>query len=325
MNILFTDYCDQRCDYCFAQGKLDPRKRTQSHISLENLGIAIDFLKRSKRSNVGVIGGEPTLHPEFRFCLQMLIDSKLKVLLFTHGLMDPKNMEFLHDTPEELISMLFNVNEVSSYSRSKIDILENNLAALRHRVTLGFTIARSDFSLQYHLDLIARYELQPVVRLGIAAPIWGESNQHVSLAEHPYVAEQITAWSYKCEKAGVQLSFDCGFLLCSFTNEQLGQLCRMGSFLTAHCSGPIDVGPELDVWRCFATSMIWNKKLNDFSTIDEINDYFTRKFNKFRSIGSLDECFTCPKLPSGLCAGGCLGHTLRSFQFENKKALPFLQ
>ncbi len=42
------------------------------------------------------------------------------------------------------------------------------------------------------------------------------------------------------------------------------------------CYPAIDIGPDLSIWRCFGTSKIFNKKLSDFRTFEEVCEYYQR-------------------------------------------------
>ena len=74
MNILLTNICNRSCPYCFAKGKLISEKPLlRSYIQLKDLKIIINFLKKSKQNTAGILGGEPTLHPEFKKIITILI------------------------------------------------------------------------------------------------------------------------------------------------------------------------------------------------------------------------------------------------------------
>ncbi len=69
-NIIFNSYCNRNCIYCFAKKK---NEGSYKQLSLDNLVIICDFLEKSNIKNVTVLGGEPTLHPEFTLFLQYII------------------------------------------------------------------------------------------------------------------------------------------------------------------------------------------------------------------------------------------------------------
>ncbi|MBT8489822.1 MAG: radical SAM protein, partial [Deltaproteobacteria bacterium] len=84
-NILLTNYCNLNCPYCFA-GKMMSRKG--NNISVHNFKKAVSYLKKNREKHVGIIGGEPTLHPRFLDLMTYVIEQGFKVQLFTNGVMD---------------------------------------------------------------------------------------------------------------------------------------------------------------------------------------------------------------------------------------------
>jgi len=172
--------------------------------------------------------------------------------------------------------------------------------------------------MDFMIDFIQKYNLNRKIRLGIAVPLFGSNNKYVEVTDYPKVVDRIVAFVEKNQSTGISFSFDCGFILCSFTDEQLGKLFRLGTLPISYCLPVIDVGPDLSLWNCFATSKIWNKKLIDFKDLDAVYNFYKKKLKALRSVGSTSSCFRCKHLELGRCSGGCLGHTLKLFKLENR-------
>ena len=64
MNIAITNYCNLKCPYCFANKFIESEKQS---ITEDQLDKILDFLFYSNlnkyKHKIGIIGGEPTLHP----------------------------------------------------------------------------------------------------------------------------------------------------------------------------------------------------------------------------------------------------------------------
>ena len=71
-NLLITTDCQRNCTYCFAKG--DRNKRML--IGWDNFLTAIDFIATGPKA-LNILGGEPTLHPEFDHILAYLIKQLL--------------------------------------------------------------------------------------------------------------------------------------------------------------------------------------------------------------------------------------------------------
>lgn len=315
MNILFTNFCNRSCVYCFAKGKLAlDRKSQDSHISFKNLKIIINFLKTSKQTTVGILGGEPTLHPHFKKAITMILTEGLNIKIYSNGIIRKDIISFLQSIDRNKWEMLLNINDLKSYTNKEWSRIHNVLKMLNKQITLGFNIYMVDFDAEFLIELIKKYELRNVVRLGTASPLYKQNNKFLSLKDHKKIAPKIVQFAKKCDVLDISVTFDCNFNLCSFTEKELGQLFYYNSPLETDCPTVIDVGPDLTLWRCFATSMIWNKKLTDFTNLDEINRFYMNKFKTFQRVGVLDKCFRCKYLRRQQCSGGCLGHTLKSFK-----------
>ncbi len=323
MNIVFTNFCNTNCAYCFAKGKLNSAKNSKdSYINFRNLKIVIKFLKKSKQAHVGIIGGEPTLHPKFKERVTMILDEGFHIQIYSNGIIKEDIVTFLESSDKNRWSMLLNINQPESYTQKEWSKINRAMKTLNRQVTLGFTIYRINFNMDFIIGLINKYNLQRNIRVGIANPLWGQNNKYLPLKDYNKVAPKIVEFARKCNDLDISLGFDCGFTLCSFTEKECGQLFYYDSPLRAVCPLVIDVGPDLTLWRCFSNSMIWNRKLTDFKDLQEIYKFYINKFEAFRKVGVTNKCFRCKYLNRGQCSGGCLGYTLKSFGLENKLTSP---
>ncbi len=62
-NIMLTDACNLKCPYCFANEFVNKDK---NDITEEAFDEATDFIVGDgTHTSVGLVGGEPTIHPRF--------------------------------------------------------------------------------------------------------------------------------------------------------------------------------------------------------------------------------------------------------------------
>ena len=78
-NIAVTNFCNLSCPYCFANEFI--AESDKQYLTQEQLITILNFLTTSSRSlgKIGIIGGEPTLHPN----IKNLIESVCKCTIFT--------------------------------------------------------------------------------------------------------------------------------------------------------------------------------------------------------------------------------------------------
>ena len=93
-NIMLTYRCNLRCSYCFANEFVG---KESTDISLENFLKAVSFITSSGEPRIGLIGGEPTVHPGFRVIMDLLIaNPKVQYIeVFTNGLLIDRFIEQL--------------------------------------------------------------------------------------------------------------------------------------------------------------------------------------------------------------------------------------
>ena len=314
MNVMLTAFCNRKCSYCFASKEMSRyrNKRENTEMSPENLNIVIKFLKKSGITDFRMIGGEPTLYSRFKEIYNMISDSGFTITIFTNGIFDKNKRIFL--SQKENLNILLNVNHPKDYIKGMWKTVLRTIIELNEKITLGFNIYKIDFNPHFLLDLIEKYKIhQRKIRLGIANPILSGNNVYIDLKDHRKIANRIVNFSRQCNKLDITLSFDCGFVLCAFTKEQLGELYyNVGSVPKTNCSAPIDVAPDLKLFYCFSLSDKSDVKLTDFKDISEIKNFFEDKFKAFKRIGGMERCFNCKYLKRQQCIGGCISHTLRS-------------
>ena len=79
-------------------------------MSVDDFKLSLAILKRSKKQQVSVLGGEPTLHPRFTEFINLILQSGLEAKVFTNGIMNEKIRRFLAELPESKITIIVNIN-----------------------------------------------------------------------------------------------------------------------------------------------------------------------------------------------------------------------
>jgi organic radical activating enzyme len=88
INILITNICNLSCGGCSQQCGYIPKEKIWN-IPLEQLKWNLDLLvdvRKNKLNMVGIFGGEPTLHPEYKKILDLISNYKRTTfVIFTNG------------------------------------------------------------------------------------------------------------------------------------------------------------------------------------------------------------------------------------------------
>lgn len=329
-NVLLTQRCVRSCPYCFARKHMSD-SAPDDLLSWEDLIYLADFFKAGGERVFSLLGGEPTLHPDFVDMTAYLLERELDVRVFTSGILDDRKLVELvtlaREVPRQRLSFVCNLNdpEKTRSSLAEVESVKRFLRELGERIIPGFNIYRTDFSLEFLFRYINEFGLQRDVRLGLTHPIPGKRNLFIALGDIDAIIARLFEHAPLFERMRVRAGLDCGFPMCRFTDEQLGWLYRqMGPRNGFGCGPVIDVGPDMSIWPCFPLSSYQKRSIFDFNSLQEIHEFYERFHRDVRieAGGIFEECDMCPHREEDRCRGGCLGHALERFRHEPRVRLP---
>ncbi len=314
-NLLITARCNRQCTFCFAKlriAEMIQEKEKGLNMSREDIRAAMDFMERTEEKSLRLLGGEPTLHPEFIDIVNEGLQRKFHVHLFTNAIMTKEVADFLAGIPPERLSILCNISPQASDTDRQKGMRQYALERLGSRVSLGITITEPQFEYQYLIDHIKKFKLRPKLRVGIAQPIVGKENVFLKPSEYAAAGHAIAQMARACVKEDILIGFDCGMTLCMFSEEDLGTLATCSDGYTSVCDPIIDIGPNLDIWHCFPLSEVLNSNLKKFKTRRDAARYYQAVVGAYRNLGCKPECMQCAFKRRGQCFGGCLAHAMNS-------------
>ncbi len=313
MNILISKHCNRRCSFCFARQRLGRNAGGgDPFMTRENLRRIMAFLKRSGDLNLRLLGGEPTMHPEFTGIVQEAVDEGFTVHLFTNGMMPEATAEYLSTLPDGRVTLLCNVSPQANDTPRQKEKLHYALRALMTRLRVGITITSTNDDFDFLHRYLDTFGLQRHVRVGIGQPIVGQTNEYVHPSGYPAIGEYIVGLAERFHARDVLLGFDCGLTLCMFTEAQIGRLFSITEGFRMLCTPIIDVGPDMDVWHCFPLSEVLITRFDGFANRQEIVTHYQKAIRPYRSLGCRPECLHCRYLRTRQCTGGCLAHAMNA-------------
>jgi sulfatase maturation enzyme AslB (radical SAM superfamily) len=313
-NIILNSYCNRNCVYCFAKKK---NQGPYKQLTLDNLITICDFFENSGQKKLTLLGGEPSLHPEFLLFLEYLISRAFSLSIFSNGMISPTVVSGILDLIKEWdlddkrLRFVINVNEPKYQTETEKKMQVNTFGKLNKFLGLSFNIFEDSCSLDFLPDLIRDFRLKPRIRLGLAAPITGRENKFLPIESYPSIAKKILKLSDRCRDDSIEFGFDCGFPMCIFSDEEIGRLFKNKAFLMFVCDPVLDIDPDLNVIHCYPLSGFQSLKLKDFDSVQELHARFKTLISKYdRQKGIYPECLNCLYRKSGRCNGGCKGHYL---------------
>ena len=326
-NVLLTQRCVRSCPYCFAkEHMLQPL--SESILGWEDLIYLADFIEISGEHHISLLGGEPTLHPDFVNFVLYLLERKISITVFTSGIMsEPMLKEMvssLKSIPNDRLHFICNLNEPDLSPPGEFERIRHFLEAFGTVTVPGFNIYHPNFNLEFLFQYINQYGLDRHIRLGLAHPILGEKNEFLSIQDIKKVIERLFSYVPLFHRFRIALVLDCGFPMCAFSDEQLGRLYRLtGNNTRFGCNPAFDIGPDMMTWCCFPLSSYHKKSVFEFDSIREIFDFYQERLNNIRieAGGIYDDCDYCLHREKNKCAGGCVAHLLSAFRNEERVRL----
>lgn len=312
-NIALLNRCNLRCPYCFADGYLASEK---DDIQKERFLELLDFC--APDGSVGIIGGEPLLHPLFDELMEYVKDDWRfgKITVFTNGIFIDKHLPVFSDGR---IQLLINLNSPSDIGASNFERIEKGIALLASSgvlscVTVGVNVYSEGQDFSSQLGIIEKFGFKRV-RLSVVIP------QDKSGGGIPYFLRMkptLLALYKELARLGVSPCYDCNAIPeCVFTKEErvvLASLPFSSEFereifmgKRSVCSPVIDIYPDKSATRCFGCYGMKRVMIEEFESIGDLRNYFFKEIDA-RLVHNYPspECADCYKNKVFGCFGGCL-------------------
>jgi radical SAM protein with 4Fe4S-binding SPASM domain len=304
---------------------MDSASSPDDVISWENFIYCIDLLDADNQKHVSLLGGEPSLHPHFSDFIQYLHKRHFHTSIFTSGILSVKSFDALRKVMNGIqprdVSFVVNINNPEIMSFPECESVTRFCKAFSPFTTLGYNIYRENFTFEFIVEYISKYGLHRTIRLGLAHPIPGAANEYIKPDNLHHMADRLISYLPLLNRHNISIGLDCGFPLCLFSDDSLGKLYKNGRGKASFNCGPaFDIGPDMSLWSCFPLSQFHRKSIFDFNSHKEIIDYYNDIHHKVRIEhgGLFPACDTCKYREMELCRGGCLAHSINSFQLEKK-------
>ncbi|MBQ6502842.1 MAG: radical SAM protein [Flexilinea sp.] len=311
-NQIITNICNADCEFCFAADSRSRMLRMDAvQMAESEMRSYLDFTRRAGIRELRLLGGEPTLHPDFADFVKLGREEGFSIMVFTNGCMPDEALEVLASLAPDVCTVVVNLNAALGEQARKRR--RNALALLGQRVTLGMTLTSADFSLRYAMELIGRFGLRKLIRIGLAHPTWGGKNRSLHPKRYSAVGQALFGQSFLTAGCGIELEADCGFVRCMF-GRNFAQLQANGFHYSSQCTPVVDLCTGGTILPCFALSNLMQANLKDFENSKSVYKFFNEKLRPWHSFGIFPECSQCQFFETEECCGGCLAARLRRIQ-----------
>lgn len=306
-NIAINNYCNLKCPYCFANEMIE---EDQKSITEEQLIEILNFLSRSKINRIGIIGGEPTIHPHFKEILNTIQEftknKHIKCVVFSNGIclgdyarefkLYPNTGCLINCNPPDIIGQ--KKWEDIRFSLKRFQALEISQCA-----NLGINLHPELKDFNYILELCQEFKKEHV-RCSYVAPTCNYKG--VSKWEYYQNSkEMILDFASAAKAKGLEVRIDCNFApKCIFTDKELAIMSNVTGWKT-YCNPVIDIMPDMTCTPCFGT---YHKvDIAQFDNLEEIERFFLLTDIRERTLKNNEgKCQNCEKFKNFSCQGGCL-------------------
>ena len=312
-NVVLTNICNLSCPYCFASSL---RKEDTVFITEQSLDTILTFLKRSHSEEIGLIGGEPTLHPQFRQILARCSEEFRKVFVYTNGIGLEK---FFPEALKENICYLINVNEKSVIGEKQFSQIERMLDTAYScnkigQFSLGVNVYREN---QDYTDILALCGKYSMTGLRVSAVVPQEYHCD-RMAWFGTLKKPLMNLYRELKANGIVPKYDCNIIpVCFFTEEEKEFLKTLGGTpndiaritgIQAVCRPVIDIYPDLTAARCFGMCEDQHTHLiTEYESLNDLIRAFIYDTDGICLYGETDEkCKECYRRKTLQCYGGCL-------------------
>lgn len=320
-NVIIDSYCNLRCPYCFAN---DVIERSKDFIDVAQFDRILEFVVNSKEKRIGLIGGEPLLHPEFRtICEHIILQTPRDFIavIYTNGLLLDRYLDIISNNH---FRMLININSPKDQGEANYQKLLANLDKvfkgywMDEKVTLGVNLYEENQDLQFFYDILDRYPGHvKAIRTSLSIP-WDKSKGSFALFKKMLPTAKALLREMTKRKIGVL--FDCNQIPMCLIDDEMAQMMFASEaisgkpYLTGNCnsccSPVLDIDQRGYAIRCFAFSEYEKVNIFDFDSTSEIASYFRHQIDRLLKNNPLDECKDCKEFQCELCSGGCLSFRL---------------
>lgn len=305
-NIAILNYCNLQCPYCFANRFITEEEKQL--ITMEQFENILNFLSRSRTGRIALIGGEPTIHPNFSNILERAItfaaERKTSCVVFSNGInLGEYARLFLKS------NCLMNVNHPDILGESKWNDLIHSLKRLKacgaiKNITFGINLYPDMIDYDYIFNLAKEYG-KDRIRCSYVAPTCEYSNvdkkQYYTNAKELFIP-----FVKKAKSLGIRINLDCNKIpLCYFTSEEFAEFCETVEGWNSFCNPVVDISPDMKGTACFGAYNLVD--LTQFNNLEEAERYLLLKEMYPRALNNgSGGCCDCDKFKNLSCQGGCL-------------------
>lgn len=284
IRVLIANSCNANCHYCFKP------KAKADFLTLENFSKLAFFFNESKVSRIRLMGGEPSIHPQFDKITRIAQDNFSVVTLFTNGISN-RLCDF---QPRESDGINYNGNTFNNISENNLLLTEPG------NRTLQIVISSYRDDVNKHEHAIRRAKEVGRDRFTVALSLnCGENiflNREILVKKYEHLLEY-------CDILGLETIIDHGMPLCFIYGSRL-PIRKDGSWCNENCCGLVDV--DMNFKMCYQHNENFIPLIDngEFTPFQVLQNFIKGELYKNHISAMNKICLYCPYYDVK-CNGGC--------------------
>lgn len=317
-NIMINNNCNFNCSYCFAEDC----KNEMQVMDFFTFAKAVNFITKTS-NHIGIIGGEPTIHPQIKDILKSLILNNRvnSITLYTNGTGIDKILDELAD---HKVNMLLNFNDKDISSENQVKKIMDNLQLMKdygidNKISLGVNIYKENQNFDTIIELLKKYNRKGL-RISVVIPNTPDKKNIPALEYFKLMKPTLMDLLIKILDLGIAPTMDCNFIpSCVFSDDEKNLLYRKikennietNLLNSSKCAIVVDILPNLNITRCFGVSDI-QLNMSEVSNLNEAITYFQQNIDAPCMLKQTsDICSSCRDFKFGRCSGGCYAYKMK--------------
>lgn len=317
MNFIITTDCNKGCPYCFAA-----QHRKEHQHQYMDLDLIKKFLDKTERKHIKLLGGEPTLHPQFQEILEELKKREKTVTLISNFLFNDDVKDVIIDYAHN-VDMTFLINSTNLDQHDRIKQFSKNYNEIyrylykydkEENLSCGYTL-ENDKDWQYYVqytDFLSQHLLK-IERLRLSLPFPGNRDEknNFYFINNTDLGEKFLILVKKILNIGAIPSLDCIIFPCMFNNKEefkyIKKFLGKTKFICESPTGPADLFPNENLIYCYPLKDVIKINTKKYNTLEEAGDELGMRYALIeQQILPPPECTQC-KFYKRICNGPCLG------------------
>ena len=303
LSVSITYHCNRKCPFCYARGLAEEFKE---HMSLADFEFLARWAKAQGWTSLRLLGGEPTVHPEFKAILELAGKYGFTLSPSSNGLFDPEKNPFLDKRIIKSITYSYPQDDLP---RHEMEIFYRNVEHAMFEmipVTLSWVVEPDDDGWRKVIDLAKKHRTKAAVRFSMVLPghrrNFGPEEFRQKMQGLSGQIMDIVSYAHE---NSVVISFYRPLLRCMFDQEQFNFLKSISPFMfytrcplclkgEYDCDLRLNVNPDLSCYPCNALSFKGIKTaITPGTTRGSINEFFKPLMRRITAQPLMDSCLAC--------------------------------